>query len=196
MCVTGSYELYTKLRLLHCNISSENLMFDPEERCGILNDFGMAKFLHQEPYIKHRTRALPFVALDLLEDWRDTHRFRHDLESYLCVVMFVALRYEYGEEKYKGTLKEWLYKSPNLVATMKGFLFDHEKLMNALPWNRSTTYRTIHESWVYPIWNELYRHYLTRRLKEKENPDLPMETEEGNEALHARIVNIFNDKMG
>lgn len=61
-----------------------------------------------EPTSLHRTGTLPFMALDLLHD-RDgyPHYHRHDLESFVYVLAWIAGRYDNGVEVNDVMFERW-----------------------------------------------------------------------------------------
>jgi hypothetical protein len=147
-----------KLELLHRDISSENLMWDPEENCGILNDFDLAKLVKEMqcgPAAKHKTGTLPFLALDLLRTWNGQHFFRHEFESFLYVIMWIVARYESGEERFSDELYLWLCKDPSRVLTSKLLLFSHRLELDKVRWGQSQTYPTIFATWIRPLSTKL-----------------------------------------
>jgi hypothetical protein len=140
--------------MLHRDISSENLMWDPDGDCGILNDFDLAKLVKEMecgPGAKHKTGTLPFLALDLLRSWNSKHLFRHDLESFLCVIMWIVARYENGEEKFSEELYLWLCKNPRVVRLHKRSVFTDREEFDKIRWKESQTYPTIFNTWIYPL---------------------------------------------
>jgi serine/threonine protein kinase len=140
--------------MLHRDISSENLMWDPEEDCGILNDFDLAKLVKEMqcgPSAKHKTGTLPFLALDLLHSWNSQHLFQHDFESFLYVIMWIVARYENGEEKFTEELVLWLCKDPGRVLSSKLLLFSHPFELDKVRWKQSQTYPTIFDTWINPL---------------------------------------------
>lgn len=62
----------------------------------------------QKPISLHRTGTLPFMALDLIHDMDDyPHYHRHDLESFVYVLIWIAGRYNDGLEADKEMFNDW-----------------------------------------------------------------------------------------
>ena len=79
----------------------------PQSSHGILNDFDMASMRKKDGTIDsdndrhhHLTGTRPFMALDLLEHQSSTeptvHLYRHDLESFLYILVWAATRYKFS----------------------------------------------------------------------------------------------------
>jgi hypothetical protein len=68
----------------------------------------------------HRTGTLSFMALDLLHDMDGCpHCHRHDLESFVYVLVWIAARYENGNEVYKEQFRRWSEGAPQRCAVAK-----------------------------------------------------------------------------
>jgi serine/threonine protein kinase len=146
--------MYTQLGLMHCDISSENVMWDPKENCGILNDFDLAKLVNEMPYIpvaERKAGTLPFIASDLLTSACVTPLFQHELESFLCVIMWIVGRFENGEQKFCKILSTWLCGNRHTVYLEKSKLFTNSNALDQIPWKQSKTYQTIFDTWIYPL---------------------------------------------
>ncbi|KAG1744146.1 uncharacterized protein EDB91DRAFT_1221026 [Suillus paluster] len=88
----------------HRDVSPPNMMFYKTDKgvlIGVLNDFDLSSLAtRQGPQGNERTGTVPFMALDLLspEGQRGEveHLYRHDLESFVWVLVWVCLRYRQG----------------------------------------------------------------------------------------------------
>ncbi|KAJ3495577.1 hypothetical protein NLJ89_g10605 [Agrocybe chaxingu] len=127
-CLECHYHTYTTGRVLHRDISENNLMFaDPKEvaaptgvtdwpssRWGILNDFDLGSEVDADGKVQssnanHRTGTLPYMATDLLrlpqaidallKVERPKHYYRHDLESFFYILIFASTRYTFDPQK-------------------------------------------------------------------------------------------------
>ncbi|KAG5651797.1 hypothetical protein H0H81_007383, partial [Sphagnurus paluster] len=103
-CVECHYHGYTTGRILHRDLSENNLMFKKSSDGGvkgILNDWDMASKVDETDQVEsstaqHRTGTLPFMARDLLIDGNPPpHLYRHDLESFFYILIWAALRYDF-----------------------------------------------------------------------------------------------------
>ncbi|KAJ1299361.1 hypothetical protein OPQ81_003772 [Rhizoctonia solani] len=78
--------------VLHCDISIGNLMYDPRTQEPYLIDADLGKLVTQlgTPSSNHRTGTLPFMAIDLLAQSPPPHLYRHDLESFFYVLVWIC----------------------------------------------------------------------------------------------------------
>ena len=89
--------------LHHRDISSDNLMYDRDEKrrvIGVLNDFDLSVVMGVEPLStsKQRTGTEPFMARDLLVlGTSPPHLYRFDLESLFYVMLWVTCQYHDGK---------------------------------------------------------------------------------------------------
>ena len=93
---------------------------------GVLNDYDLAIFKSNNvPSSKTRTGTKPFMAIDLLGNPTDVHRYRHDLESMFYVIVYVTSRYHEGQELDDPPLQCWeALGEVALKAEKKAFLGD------------------------------------------------------------------------
>ncbi|KAJ7679249.1 hypothetical protein DFH06DRAFT_507547 [Mycena polygramma] len=86
--------LYEKPKILHRDVSINNLMFRKVDGkvYGVLNDYDLAEFHDRDspPASKQRTGTRPYMAADLLVPIPPKHLFRHDLESFFYVLVFLT----------------------------------------------------------------------------------------------------------
>ncbi|GLB43284.1 hypothetical protein LshimejAT787_1301850 [Lyophyllum shimeji] len=111
-CVECHYHAYIEGRVLHRDLSENNLMFQQGEGDtvkGILNDWDMASYVENNNEIKLSTRTgtVPFMARDLLTDGDPPpHLYRHDLESFYYILVWAALHYDFERKERHGTIQE------------------------------------------------------------------------------------------
>ncbi|KZV71574.1 hypothetical protein PENSPDRAFT_630079 [Peniophora sp. CONT] len=81
--------------ILHRDISINNILI--KDGRGLLIDWDMCRHLDTtEPRIPWRTGTWQFISAQLLSDPESkTHALRHDLESFLWLLLYVILRYRY-----------------------------------------------------------------------------------------------------
>ncbi|KAJ7212510.1 hypothetical protein GGX14DRAFT_620653 [Mycena pura] len=86
------------VKIIHRDISVGNLMFKQigDTVYGVLNDFDLAIQLNDErrSTSKQRTGTKPYMAIDLLVPQPPSHLYRHDLESFLYVLVFLTCKIE------------------------------------------------------------------------------------------------------
>jgi Fungal protein kinase len=120
--------LYTKPGIFHRDISVNNMMYRKKSGkiFGVLNDYDLAIFKSNDaPSSKTRTGTKPFMAIDLLGNPTDVHRYRHDLESMFYVIVYVISRYHNGEEIDDPPLQGWEELGEVMLkAEKKAFLGD------------------------------------------------------------------------
>ncbi|KAJ7201184.1 hypothetical protein B0H12DRAFT_1244298 [Mycena haematopus] len=97
--------LHEEAKIIHRDISITNLMYREigGEVYGVLNDFDLALRLGDTKLFtsKQRTGTKPYMATDLLVDSPPTHFYRHDLESFLYVLVFLTCKIK------ESDLAEW-----------------------------------------------------------------------------------------
>ncbi|KAG8705376.1 hypothetical protein FRC11_009085 [Ceratobasidium sp. 423] len=98
--VVAHHELY-KIKILHCDISARNMMYDPVGREPYLIDVDLGKSVDRLalPSSNHRTGTLPFMATDLLVTDPPPHLYRHDLESFFYVLIWMCAPDHCGWDK-------------------------------------------------------------------------------------------------
>ncbi|KAF8074630.1 hypothetical protein FPV67DRAFT_1474267 [Lyophyllum atratum] len=116
-CVECHYHAYEEGRVLHRDLSENNLMFKVDKDStvkGILNDWDMASYVEDNDEIKlstatHRTGTIPFMARDLLTDAGiapPAHLYRHDLESFYYILLWAAIHYDFARKKKLDRIEE------------------------------------------------------------------------------------------
>ena len=99
--VAGHYDLW-QAGVHHRDVSPANLMWYRKGSVlmGVLNDYDLSSLATsvQGPQGNQRTGTIPFMAVDLLTQRGEEvqHLYRHDLESFMWVLVWVALRYKNG----------------------------------------------------------------------------------------------------
>ncbi|KAK0488516.1 hypothetical protein IW261DRAFT_1326532 [Armillaria novae-zelandiae] len=94
------YWAYKEGKVLHRDISDNNLMVhrNGDTVIGILNDWDNASEVEEDGTVMsskalQRTGTRPFMALDLLVTNTLPHLHRHDLESFLYILVWAGLHY-------------------------------------------------------------------------------------------------------
>ncbi|KAF5364524.1 hypothetical protein D9757_011323 [Collybiopsis confluens] len=103
--------LYTEARILHRDLSMGNILFRRVggKVYGVLNDFDLSSFLplRDEPSSQWRTGTKPYMAYDLLTNWREGPLYRHDLESLFYIMLILCCHYESPDKALP--FKDWPY---------------------------------------------------------------------------------------
>ncbi|KAG9238033.1 hypothetical protein BJ875DRAFT_532559 [Amylocarpus encephaloides] len=99
--IAGHKSLLEDGKILHGDISENNIIItnhategDPK---GRLIDLDLAKELDSVPSggASHRTGTMRFMAIEVLQD--KGHTYRHDLESFFLVLIWMCIRYGYED---------------------------------------------------------------------------------------------------
>ncbi|KAF9235699.1 hypothetical protein BU15DRAFT_77724 [Melanogaster broomeanus] len=115
-CVLCHYALWNA-GIHHRDVSPANLMYyrrDDTNRTivGVLNDYDLASLASQKsPLGNERTGTIPFMAIDLLDpdgqDGKLKHLYRHDMESFIWVFVWICFQYKGGSFQPRAPLHEW-----------------------------------------------------------------------------------------
>ncbi|KAF8838071.1 hypothetical protein BDN67DRAFT_955720 [Paxillus ammoniavirescens] len=112
-CVLCHYVLW-KFGIHHRDVSCENLMYYRRngEVTGVLNDYDLASLASShKPLGKERTGTMPFMAIDLLDadgqDGKVKHLYRHDMESFIWVFVWICHQFKDGKLRSQGPLDAW-----------------------------------------------------------------------------------------
>ncbi|KAJ7614203.1 hypothetical protein DFH06DRAFT_1484423 [Mycena polygramma] len=154
--------LYETAKILQRDVSVDNLMFRTSKEgtvYGVLNDYDLAEFYKPEPQppsSKQRTGTKPYMAIDLLVRNPPKHQYRHDLESFLYVLVFLTC--EIG----RSDLDTW----NNLG--MDGLRKDKTTAMNTTGFPRQTPECAVFYGWVGRL-RALFRKGYAERERHQED---------------------------
>ncbi|KAJ7592601.1 hypothetical protein C8J56DRAFT_479643 [Mycena floridula] len=114
--IVRAHFLLWQLGIQHRDISVGNLMHNPATSKGVLNDFDLACYEPESTSADSQcTGTPPFMALELLRARHDNskipRRYRHDLESFTWVLLWIFGRYRNGEER-PVQFQQWLEDDP------------------------------------------------------------------------------------
>jgi serine/threonine protein kinase len=109
--IRGHRSLLRDGKILHRDISENNIIITelPAEDAlkGRLIDLDLAKELNSMPSkARHRTGTMQFMAIEVLEG--KGHTYRHDLESFFYVFIWICIRYSYegtGRQKFNKVMR-------------------------------------------------------------------------------------------
>ncbi|KAG6091945.1 hypothetical protein E4U30_006127 [Claviceps sp. LM220 group G6] len=132
--------LYMDGKILHRDISINNIIItDPAKangKKGVLIDLDLAKNMDEGPSgARHRTGTIEFMAVGVLRG--EEHTYRHDLESFLYVLIWLC--FVYGAKghgtKPKNAPPDWSKGSPAQISLNKrgDMSCNFEDLMEKLP---------------------------------------------------------------
>ncbi|KAH6887244.1 hypothetical protein BKA70DRAFT_1203730 [Coprinopsis sp. MPI-PUGE-AT-0042] len=154
-CVQCHYLAFKEGKILHRDLSENNLMFwrKPVMNAkpvltSVLNDWDMASRLTDSAFApktatQNRTGTLPFMAVDLLTPTPPDHYYRHDLESFLYILLWAALRYGFNGKRRQlpDVCKRW--GGPDLQDAL-GF----KSILNTHAWSRKVILDAIPAEWA------------------------------------------------
>ncbi|KAK7680252.1 hypothetical protein QCA50_016761 [Cerrena zonata] len=119
----------------HGDISDTNLMVDPESKKGVLVDFDLATVVDNDTFDIHplhgndRTGTMVFMALDLLGEkglqGETPLRYRHDLESFCWVFLWICYCYDKGKRTIRYPFKDWINATPRSCRGAKFAVIGH-----------------------------------------------------------------------
>jgi len=108
----------------HRDVSAPNMMWYEKDGIlmGVLNDYDLSSLASAQG--PERTGTVPFMALDLLtpkgQGGEIKHLYRHDLESFIWVLVWVCLRYRDGKLlTFKRPFDDWATKDAVTVGEKK-----------------------------------------------------------------------------
>ncbi len=137
---------------MHRDVSLSNVMFRREEGkiYGVPNDYDLASFC-DEPgqHSAQRTGTMPFMAVDLHESPSNPppHLYRHDLESFFYVFLFVVCSCDFVVEGGRQVLRKndkkgiagWLQLDNDQLSHQKYKLFfnkaNFKRIINEKEWH-------------------------------------------------------------
>jgi hypothetical protein len=128
-----------RIGIAHGDVSLYNLMYNEDNKYGVLNDFDLSTIM--KPGARNpnrqgleRTGTLPFMALELLDetgfDGKIPRRYEHELESFAWVLVWVSRCVVGGQESERPRrLKRWLGHDNDVVYESKStFIRDQRKI--------------------------------------------------------------------
>ncbi|KAI9770216.1 MAG: hypothetical protein M1839_003244 [Geoglossum umbratile] len=138
--IKGHRSLYQDGKILHRDISLNNLIItdaeNEEDPRGMLIDLDLAKELDSGPSgARHRTGTMEFMAIEVLKGM--AHTYRHDLESFFYVFLWVIIRYGQETDKNlpkKSRLRDWYKGTYDQIARIKkGDMSEFEEITAEFP---------------------------------------------------------------
>ncbi|KAF9218530.1 hypothetical protein BS17DRAFT_791204 [Gyrodon lividus] len=131
-CVECHYTLW-KAGIHHRDVSCENLMYYMTDKgvMGVLNDFDLASVRGDGRSGNERTGTIPFMAIELLEpdgqSGRVDHTYRHDMESFIWVFIWICFQYSDGKMVEKPRpLDIWAKVDPSGCAKEKTYFLNRK----------------------------------------------------------------------
>ncbi|TFY74696.1 hypothetical protein EWM64_g9315 [Hericium alpestre] len=185
--------VYKKARVLHRDLSVNNVMFRLSTAgvIGVLNDWDLSEDMMKRESddssanatARHRTGTAPFMALELLQSNPPRHLYRHDLESFINILIWCAVHFDFDGTEPKRPVPEvepWLEGDWQDIWKHKSLLFNcplndlHNDLYAAV----RPKFRPILNTWIVPLVNmlkdaykALEKHKLNTFVSQAKNQD-------------------------
>jgi hypothetical protein len=134
---------------------------DSNSAKGVVNDWDMASHLDDKGEVptstaRHRTGTIPFMAGDLLVDKPPVHIYRHDLESFLYILIWAAVHFDIKNKKRLPThpgLQEWDGNTIQMAGAAKAALFyTYARAESAVFCHVREEFGDVLQSWIMPLW--------------------------------------------
>ncbi|KAI0190238.1 serine/threonine-protein kinase Sgk2 [Xylaria flabelliformis] len=132
--IEAHQSLFTDGKILHRDISSNNIIITDAKAAdgfrGMLIDLDLAKQMDDSipSGADHRTGTRPFLAIGVLRQ-QERHTYRHDLESFFYVLLWMCARTSWGlplvkdntQQPFVSNLNKWSIGSFEDIADAKMF---------------------------------------------------------------------------
>jgi hypothetical protein len=200
--VKAHRSLYEDAKLLHCDISRNNIIIpDPlssraQSPRGILIDFDECVDLNSQappssypdaPRMVEIRGTRAFMAIDLMRG--SSHTYRHDLESFLYVFLHIAISYHSPDPPMTSRLNAWQTLDPwPELAAKKLAMIEDEKTWRALT-------DEFTPSWEKFVWLADELRTILFRIGEGREGEIFLGTEEGEEEredLYNKVIGAFD----
>ena len=112
--------------------------------CGVLNDWDLSKLDGKDKEFFFHTGTRAFLAQDFLKGRKVTHLERHDWESVLYVLVWIASQFENGSEVKTDELAQWMDPDDGNSLGAKALHFNDVTMRPA----------------VKPMFEDLYWHWI------------------------------------
>ncbi|KAI0091376.1 hypothetical protein BDY19DRAFT_930073 [Irpex rosettiformis] len=210
-CFRCHFQLWMK-HLHHCDISSDNLMYDRDEEgrvVGVLNDFDLSILAPLAD--KFRTGCMgtvPFMATVLMRPGGTAlpHLFEYDVESFIYVLLWITRRYGVVDGNVKlvdqDTFVDWLHDnaSTHIQAHQQALedASDHAAILQKESNAALAEAHAKHEETIVDLCRILGTHILDR-LKEnmasKEVMKMDRTAETHIQQLHEKFMKIIKENQ-
>ncbi|KAJ2920695.1 hypothetical protein H1R20_g16399, partial [Candolleomyces eurysporus] len=181
-CLECHHAAWKQGKVLHRDLSENNLMFyrDPNgDVKGVLNDWDMASYIDENGLTirsgaHHRTGTLPFMATDLLtSEGGQEHYFRHELESFVYLLVWAALHYDLQNrerEDPKPKVADWNGPTNDISASVKNNFFSMPNYAEDVYKQARPEWADVIREWVEPL-RDLFddARYAARKVKKPED---------------------------
>ena len=159
--LTGHYHAYARGKILHRDLSENNLMFKSHEgrSKGIVNDWDMGSHLDNAGEVplsaaRHRTGTIPFMARDLLVDNPPPHLYRHDLESFYYILVWAVVHFDLpNKRRYHNhhALADWDASTLDQVRKSKMIFIQNRTIAAEIFAHARKEFAQLRTEWLEPL---------------------------------------------
>ncbi|TFY77355.1 hypothetical protein EWM64_g6659 [Hericium alpestre] len=158
--------VYQTAHVIHRDLSFNNVMFSltsGQLPYGVLNDWDLGQNLERprdtnksdaQATARHRTGTAPFMALELLLDNPPRHLYRHDLESFVYILIWCAVHLDLDghDDQVDPAVRQWSQGSWQQIYDHKrAFLVSPEHAMNTVYRAVKPAFKPLVKSWIIPL---------------------------------------------
>ncbi|SZF02529.1 unnamed protein product [Blumeria hordei] len=163
--------LFIDAKILHRDISVNNILLkicdDPKDYGGILIDLDLATLFKDgkaEGKLETMTGTMQFMALEILKNSFTvpgtvvSHSYRHDLESFFYVLVWICIRYGWPDNKspHLDFLRKWYSGTAEEIYNNKKLQMKPEEFEKEVYERISPTFK-VAQNLVLKIWKILFR---------------------------------------
>ncbi|CAK7566897.1 MAG: hypothetical protein SEPTF4163_004851 [Sporothrix epigloea] len=146
-CLEGHESLREKARILHRDISINNMLIkkegDDTSWPGFLIDLdhSIREDRHAASGAVNKTGTRAFMAIGVLQG--EQHNFMHDLESFFWVLFWICIHYDAaGKANRREAFDAWNYEGDQSLITIKiGTVFEQEHFLETIQANFTSHYQ-------------------------------------------------------
>ncbi|KAI1202726.1 serine/threonine-protein kinase Sgk2 [Nemania serpens] len=125
--IRAHQSLYMDGNILHLDISASNIIITNPDTAngfkGMLIDLDLAKLLYNGATgVRQQTGTMQFMAIEVLR--RKGHTYRHDLESFFYVLLWICARTSWTKAEFKGGKNDGPVYASKLTKWVKGSFED------------------------------------------------------------------------
>ncbi|KAA1470057.1 hypothetical protein DENSPDRAFT_835761 [Dentipellis sp. KUC8613] len=159
---------YLKAHIIQGDLNTSNLMLKRNtdgKAIGVLNDWDMAQRIDEqlkEAKSEFGGGTTAFMALDLLRQTTRCQMYRHDLESFIWILIWCVFHFEFESKEavpevdageHIEPIMNWDADGNNMMWYEKVHLL--EKGPDVASWKVQDAFKPLHEKWVVPLFKML-----------------------------------------
>ncbi|VCU39402.1 Bgt-51871 [Blumeria graminis f. sp. tritici] len=191
--------LFIDAKILHRDISVNNILLkicdDPKDYGGILIDLDLAALFKDgktQGKLEAMTGTMQFMALEILKNSFavpgavESHSYRHDLESFFYVLLWICIRYGWPDNKspHLDFLRKWYSGTAEEIHTNKKMQMKPEKFGEEVYERISPMFKNV-EILVWTFWRILFR----------KGEDIATGTTHDPDTLYSPILKAFENNI-